>query len=572
MGDINLAGYITGYGIVHKDGTVTEHTYDTPIHNKIVKSGINQMLRYNGSNTGGYYLNQTWGYRNEYNIEQYAVFRENTGNHYGCLHFCQLGTNNEPTNFFDEELREPFSIKSTSIKANSPYTYTNIDNAYQYTIWITYTFDAFTEDKEIGEIGYFGRYQLDANDSSTIEYPMFSRIALPEKISVKVGEEFYCTYKLVIKVDSEAHDIDNFMGIEGQKAQMKYCPYSTYTGIMTHSVYDSITPFPCITQTGKKYYPRTMDNVGTAISHCFYRGILFPQVLYNNYYTYITNDPIYSYGLNNDYIKISTTNRNFPATNSYGTSTNNKLTDYINLCRANENCSHQFVDYNPNRNYRDIKLIVPKYNPNLNTVDNQKITFYNIYCRGYEYRLGYYTDDGNGTKTWVPQPMTKWVNEKWTFTCRTTINTEDTDAWMAGILKPEDYNAEFLTSDNTYITACYWTDIDGKNHINTTDLDQEQPSLNFKFKMKNKFNEKIMTDFVSCNIKLVGETDEIIKSFNFGTDENELVYEQTGCKVYLEDYEDISEGKYAVYMQFIDKNDNESEYIKMFDGNKVIRE
>ena len=40
MGDVNLAGYITGYGIVHRDGTVTEKRFGEPIHNKIVKNGI----------------------------------------------------------------------------------------------------------------------------------------------------------------------------------------------------------------------------------------------------------------------------------------------------------------------------------------------------------------------------------------------------------------------------------------------------------------------------------------------------------------------------------------------------
>ena len=37
---------------------------------------------------------------------------------------------------------------------------------------------------------------------------------------------------------------------------------------------------------------------------------------------------------------------------------------------------------------------------------------------------------------WQPQPMTKWVNEKWEFTYRTTITTDDTDAWMNGTLTP----------------------------------------------------------------------------------------------------------------------------------------
>lgn len=62
---------------------------------------------------------------------------------------------------------------------------------------------------------------------------MFSRISLSEKITVNEGEEFYCTYKLVITVDDTAKPIDNFMNVPGQKALMKYCPYCPTTGTIS---------------------------------------------------------------------------------------------------------------------------------------------------------------------------------------------------------------------------------------------------------------------------------------------------------------------------------------------------
>ena len=445
MGDINLAGYITGYGIIHRDGTVTEKHFDKPIHNKIVKTGINQLLRYNGNNSGGKVFAETMNSNYWENQRAfYPLFRGKIDTHYGCLHFCQLGTNNEPTNFFDTDLKQPFGDKVTTVKGKStiPYTYTNVDTPYQYTIWITHTFSAFSETKEIGEIGYFGRYQPDPNDNTTIVYPLFSRISLSEKITVNEGEEFYCTYKLVITVDDTAKPIDNFMNIPGQKALMKYCPYCPTTGtISTICGYEDVytnwnfvkkqVPFPCIDYVGNQYYPHPGGCASDDRLHK-YRAFLFPQVYYRYKETY-NNSNVNCLGNGQEFIQISTTNRNFRSPSEFNANGGYRYSiqsDYMNLLWYNENGTHQFVDYDPNTNYRDIKLIVPKFNPNLDTINKQSITFYNIYCRGYDYRLGYYDEN----MVWHPQPMTKWVNEQWEFTCRTTITTEDTNDWMNGTL------------------------------------------------------------------------------------------------------------------------------------------
>ena len=57
MNDVNLAGYLVGIGIHHKDGTETYKKLDKPIHNRIVKTGINQILMYNGTHMSGDYYN-----------------------------------------------------------------------------------------------------------------------------------------------------------------------------------------------------------------------------------------------------------------------------------------------------------------------------------------------------------------------------------------------------------------------------------------------------------------------------------------------------------------------------------
>lgn len=190
-------------------------------------------------------------------------------------------------------------------------------------------------------------------------------------------------------------------------------------------------PFPCIDYVGNQYYPHPGGCASDDRLHK-YRAFLFPQVYYRYKETY-NNSNVNCLGNGQEFIQISTTNRNFRSPSEFNANGGYRYSiqsDYMNLLWYNENGTHQFVDYDPNTNYRDIKLIVPKFNPNLDTINKQSITFYNIYCRGYDYRLGYYDEN----MVWHPQPMTKWVNEQWEFTCRTTITTEDTNDWMNGTL------------------------------------------------------------------------------------------------------------------------------------------
>jgi hypothetical protein len=233
------------------------------------------------------------------------------------------------------------------------------------------------------------------------------------------------------------------MGITGQSALMKYCPYCPATGNLKDICgYDDVNggdnwqyvnirmPFPAIDSLGQCFYPYP-GRYGWNNIHK-YRALLFPQVYYRMRNTW-SNSNLNDLGNGQEFIQISTTDRGFRSPTEFNSDDYYRYssqTDYMNLLWYNENGTHEFVDYDPNTNYRDIKLILPKFNPNLDTVDNQSITFYNIYCRGYEYRLGYY----DAEQIWHPQPMTKWVNEQWEFTCRTTINTEDTEAWMNGTL------------------------------------------------------------------------------------------------------------------------------------------
>ena len=457
MNDVNLAGYLVGIGIHHKDGTETYKKLDKPIHNRIVKTGINQILMYNGTPTGGAYYNNL----NDVTYPQdvmpettwYPIFRGNLNDHYGCLHFCQYGTDNTPTKFFQTELNSPYPDKNTytsTIKENEPYTCTYSDDWNQVSIYITHQHAPVTETVTVREIAWFGRCKRD----TIVEYLMFSRVALDEGITLQKGEYLFNTYKLVCTVDKEEHDISDFGGIVGQHAYYRYCPFfaDIHAYIENHeNVYfikDNIKylkrgtfGFPGILKNGRTYYPiRTVPAYQDDKYIHTQRYFMFPQV-YMRYGSTNTNynetncTNINQVCRNTFENVILGTNPNtvFPNYNDVRQSNNLPTDTTINPNRYNENAYHTFVDYDTNKNYRDIKLILPKYNHNLNFVNNESLTIHYLRARGYDYKLGYYTwNEDHTEQTWNPQPIVKKVNEEITFTVRTTISTDDTEDWQNG--------------------------------------------------------------------------------------------------------------------------------------------
>lgn len=460
MNEVNLAGYLVGIGIHHADGSETYTKLDKPIHNRIVKTGINQLLMYNGTPTDGYYYNTSgsWppsnnsrGWTPQYNV--YPIFRNNLGNHYGCLHFCQFGTDNTPTKFFQTELNAPYKpgVYTDKLKTGTPYTYTHADDWNKVSIYITHEHAPVEEDVTVREIGYFGRCTRD----TITEYLMFSRIALDEPIILKKGEYLFNTYKLVCTVDKEEKDIENFGGLEGINAHYRYCPFfglnsgdienmeylDFYNNPTNNDYYKSCGfGFPGILRNGYNYYPTQQYKANYYDYYYTYhasRFFMFPQCFIrtkNTHETYNANN-INSIGNSWENISFSTDkNKKFPAYNDKE-SNGGIVTGVTTTMWQNENSTHTFIDYDTNKNYRDLKLTMPKYNPDLNFVNKESIEIHYIRARGFDYKLGYYTwNEDHTEQTWNPTPIIKKVNEQIDFTVRTTITTDDTEAWQNGTL------------------------------------------------------------------------------------------------------------------------------------------
>lgn len=452
MNEVKLAGYLVGIGIHHKDGTETYKKLDKPIHNRIVKTGINQMLMYNGTPTGGAYYNEVhdnWYYYDTFPDKSfYPIFRGNLNDHYGCLHFCQYGTDNTPTKFFQTSLNEPYSDYTETIKQNNPYTCTYSDDWNQVSIYITHQHPEVEEDVTVREIGWFGR----CTREQITEYLMFSRVALDEPITLHEGEYLFNTYRLICTIDGEPKQEENFGGITGQYAYGRYSPYfaaihayiedydnSNWYNSNNKGYKRSTFGFPGIYQNGTNYYPNGIGDWNNGYKHVP-RYFMFPQafMLYgstNGSYSE-TNYTNTNQVLRNSFEHVSLgTNPNtlFPEYNDARQSDNLPTDTTINTNRKNENAYHTFVDYDTDKNYRDIKLTLPKYNPDLNFVNNESLEIHYLRMRGYDYKLGHYEYNQDHTEqTWIPQPIIKKVNEAIEFTIRTTITTDDTEAWQNG--------------------------------------------------------------------------------------------------------------------------------------------
>ena len=417
---LKMEGHLVGYGIIHKDGTEEYHTLEKPSHNKIVKSGINQMLMYNWQTHGGYYAsnNETsWNDYDERTNFLYPVFYGKLNNHYGCLHFCRRGTNGDATDFNDTDLKSPVGAYTSTLRTNYPYTYTKATKWNEYRIIISHIHEAEAAPITIQEIGYYGRSGIDAENFA---YHMFSRIVLDQPVKLLEGEQLITSYCLTCTVSDEIEHIENLGGLEGIYADAKYSPYIVTVG-NNGTIENNRTgkaprfPFPGVYQSGAVYYPyrhykynNTDDSPG--------RAFLFPQVyLYTNISNVINTRENIVFGTDST--------KTFPA---YNTNDDSSLKS---TQQATPNSTYEFIDYDMEKNYRDIKLIMPIWNPDLTLDGTTFVDMYYIRARGMDYRLGHTVTTETSTE-WEPTPITKYVNHKMVFTIRTTIETDDTDEWQ----------------------------------------------------------------------------------------------------------------------------------------------
>lgn len=430
---LKMEGHLVGYGIIHKDGTEEYHTLEEPIHNKIVKNGINQMLMYNWQTQGGYSATNNNGsdYGTRRTNFNYPVFFGSMNNHYGCLHFCRRGTNGDATDFNDTDLKSPVGAYTSTLKTNYPYTYTKATKWNEYRITISHIHEAEAAPITIQEIGYFGRSGTDAENFA---YHMFSRIVLDQPVKLLEGEQLITSYCLTCIVDDTVQHLEELGGLPGIYADARYSPYITNIGTLESCENETDNyngnkinvgkfPFPGVFSTSDyynhTYYPYGKDGAWRNTSNSPNRAFMFPQVyLYSN-----SNGAQSTWSTKENIVYGTNTATTFP------TSSDGSMQGLSSTQQMTPNSTFEFVDYDMEKNYRDIKLIMPIWNPDLTMDGTSAVDMCYIRARGMDYRLGHTVTTETSTE-WQPTPITKYVNHKMVFTIRTTIETDDTDEWQ----------------------------------------------------------------------------------------------------------------------------------------------
>lgn len=202
-----LGGKLVGIGIGHKNN-IDFKWLNKPIHNRIVHTGIEHLLKFAGSNTETFDFTLNTSNPNNMNYAQFNTLvghcSKNEFEHWGALYYCAYGDGNTPTKFFDTKLQNQLDITDTKY-VGSPYCgskYEYVDNEKTPSVIkhrISHKFKPVNKITKVRELGWFGRTQNG--------YVMFSRVVLPNEITLNVDDFMVVTYELT-ETDIMVHNYE----------------------------------------------------------------------------------------------------------------------------------------------------------------------------------------------------------------------------------------------------------------------------------------------------------------------------------------------------------------------------
>lgn len=393
---VKLEGYIVGIGKIKVDGSEEFEWLENPKHNRIVSTGLDHLLCYDGNTTG--YFNSTTLVPTEP-----AMWLGNLNNHYGALSFCKIGTGKKETEFIDTDLQNPVGTISNTLRTGEPFCGTKVISEGNYVLRVSHNSNPVPTQCKIWEVGLFGQHGEGSNKVN----PMFARIKLDNGIELNAGERLIFTYDLhIVYADIEPVEDENFCGLLDSVGEpLKYSRkiYFKYTKANESKYSDKLLRDLYINKDGEeKGYTENTDN------NYFFR---LPVYYYNSVGTYGDYDST-GYSLQKQEFNV--------------------IDASLSKARAEakaDNYTYDVLDYEGVGNkdkHRDITICMGLYNPNMEeATDYSDIQFLRI--RGMNYRFGYYTiNEETGVKEWNEQSLRKWASQTMTFTIRTRYVTEDT--------------------------------------------------------------------------------------------------------------------------------------------------
>lgn len=405
----HLGGYLVGIGKIKANGEMEYKELETPIKNKIVNSGLNHLLMYNGSPSAT--LNENSSSRPPFIIGSY-------NNYYGILQFSGIGTNGDETDFFDTGLKSQVgsyvgSSNNDFIRTSNTYQTTKLNSFGNISYKVTHKHKQVSETTTIREIGWFGRYGA----SGSYVYPMFSRVVLPSPIVLNAGEQLITTYQLNVDFSNKEPINIQFFGLKDSNGDTLYASKKLvqYYQINSSTNSASYLSAPIIR------YSESSDDVSSYISDMGYiPSTLFYSlhpVWFRNTSSNGTSSNIYGVGA------YSTVDREHPSNGSQLSSSTNKVMQSNELVYNNlETNVYDYKCTDKKSKYRDVDYVWGIYSPNLGNKPSGYTDIHTITLHGYDYRFGYMNEEGTA---WVPQALRKYANQKLTLRYRQRFVTDD---------------------------------------------------------------------------------------------------------------------------------------------------
>ena len=414
-----LNGMVVGIGKVHKDGSKDFNWLDKPIHNKIVRGGLDYLMTFNGSNSalkeGPTWRGSSTGYVIYYNRWRRTEATESSYSNYsGCLQYLAVGTSGDPSSFDDTSLHSQIGTYNDEVPfRNAPYNGTNFD-VDTNTIQLRITLQSVEMDDSysIREVGWHGKYYNQA------VYPMFSRVVLPVPVTLEVGERLIVCYQININEYSAEHDVSSFFtGLfdsEGNALKVTcqrriYVQYpekgwidGNYSG---NGVSNKLIQIP---------YSISTSGYGRSVPHNSVFLTMGPVFVTNG----SSDGGFFSSG---NLVIPKSVDDLIPRLVSIGSLEPRASRTYYDY--DNAHCSYTQLDYTPGSFIRDrIVTIGPAY-PNINSGYKDIPGF--SYA-GAIFRFGYYDNTDPSNPVWVQKYWRKEFNKSYEFTFRYKFDTIDT--------------------------------------------------------------------------------------------------------------------------------------------------
>ena len=216
-----IGGEIVGIGKIRADGSEEFTWLKDPIHNQITTKGIENLLRWNGSDAlpssnidkeiSSLYLPCQAQQSGNYSLD-YNDARDTSVTRTGVLWYSAYGDgtgNIDPET--DIELIHRISDITSTFRRGNYFNGTNcvsVEGNHQIQLRCTHTYPVVSEHQNVNEIGFY--HKVEPNG----DYTLFSRIQLDNTYELNPGESLIITYQLNLKYPNYPKHIDNFFGLK----------------------------------------------------------------------------------------------------------------------------------------------------------------------------------------------------------------------------------------------------------------------------------------------------------------------------------------------------------------------